>query len=112
MILIALLVLIVCIMLFGAAAVKGVLANTLTLGCAALLILIPILWVGSFIGEDGVIYTVMGILGLLLALAVWVKVTEAPTKPLKPAKPSVTNYHSRAPSREERKKIRDQLRGR
>lgn len=112
MILIALLVLIVCIMLFGAAAVKGVLANTMSVGCVTLLILIPILWVGSFIGEHGVIYTVMGILGLLLALAIWVKVTEAPAEPLKPAKPHVTIYHSCAPSREERKKIRDRLRGR
>lgn len=48
MMVIALLVLIVLILLFGAGVVKGWVANLVTLGCGGLAIIAALLWVGHF----------------------------------------------------------------
>lgn len=72
------------------------------------------LWVGSFFGTNGPEYVIWGGMAVLLALAVWVSAT-GPTKPkikskAEPIKPIADpkRFHWRAPSREERKRLRDQ----
>jgi hypothetical protein len=77
---VALLVLIVLILLFGAGVVKGWLANVAGLGCGGLVILVALLWLDSFFGENGVIYIVYGV-GAVLALLVVAKLAMAPGKP-------------------------------
>jgi hypothetical protein len=72
---VALLLLIVLILLFGAGVVKGWLANLAGVGCAAIVILAALLWLGSFFGENGPAYILYGILAafsvlLLIGLAV------------------------------------------
>lgn len=65
---VALLVLIVLILLFGAGIVKGWLKSAITLGCGGLIIVGVLVWLGSFFGENGLMYVVCGILGLLFLL--------------------------------------------
>lgn len=107
---IALLVLIVFILLFGAAAVKGWLKSTATMILGFVILVGLVLWLGSFFGGDGPMYVILGGGGLLLVLAMWVKSTEPigsnDVKP--PASKSRPTFHSRAPSREERKRLREQ----
>lgn len=67
---VALLVFIVLILLFGAGVVRGWLANVVGLGCGGLVILMALLWLGSFFGENGVTYIMYAIGAVLLALAV------------------------------------------
>lgn len=94
---VALLVLIVLILLFGAGVVKGWLTNIIGLGCGGVAILMALLWVGSFFGPDGfryIVYGLLGITGLLVVSAVlinqWEKAKTAPspvpsTRPIRPA---------------------------
>jgi hypothetical protein len=85
---VALLVLIVLILLFGAGVVKGWIANVVGYGCGGLAILAALLWVGSFFGEHGFMYVVYGILGLLLVLGLLGKALEDwPSKPPPPPPP-------------------------
>lgn len=66
---VALLVLIVLILLFGAGVVKGWIANAVTLGCGGLAIVAALLWLGSFFGENGVQYVLWTVIGIMLLLA-------------------------------------------
>lgn len=68
---VALLVVIVLILLFGAGVVKGWLANGIGMGCGFLALVAAVLWLGSFFGENGVEYVFWGFLGFLLLLAIW-----------------------------------------
>lgn len=65
---VALLVLIVLILLFGAGVVKGWIANAATMGCGFIAIVTALIWVGSFFGENGFLYVLLTIGGLMLAL--------------------------------------------
>jgi len=67
---VALLLVIVLILLFGAGVVKGWLANVIGLGCGGLAILMALLWLGSFLGENGVTYLLYAIGVILMALVV------------------------------------------
>jgi len=67
---VALLVLIVLILLFGAAAVKGWIKSTLVAVAGFAVICTAIIWLGSFFGEDGFLYVVLSIGGLALVLGV------------------------------------------
>lgn len=68
---VALLILIVLILLFGAGVVKGWLANALGVGCGGLAILVALIWLGSFFGENGfqyILWTIVGVMLLLVAI--------------------------------------------
>lgn len=67
---IALLVLIVFILLFGAGAVKGWLADAAALTIGFVILVGLVIWVGSFFVEHGPTYVIFGGIGLLLLLAV------------------------------------------
>ncbi|MDV3455873.1 hypothetical protein RZN05_02670 [Sphingomonas sp. HF-S4] len=110
---IALLILIIAIMLFGAGFVKGWLKNVIGMIGGFVVMAGLAIWVGSFFGEDGPIWVIMIGMGLLFVLAIWVRSTE-PGPPSRPplSRPSSKRFHSKAPSREERKRNRDDLRGR
>ncbi|HEY0113058.1 MAG TPA: hypothetical protein VGB59_07870 [Allosphingosinicella sp.] len=77
---VALLVVIVLILLFGAAAVKGWIANVVGFACGGVAILIALLWLGSFFGQDGVRYVLWTTMGLMLLLAL-LGMAFAPKKP-------------------------------
>lgn len=77
---VALLVLIVLILLFGAGVVKGWIANAVTLGCGGLAIMAALLWLGSFFGENGVQYVLWTVIGIMLLLAL-VGMALDPNKP-------------------------------
>ena len=64
---VALLILIVFILLFGAGTVNGWLANAAGLGFGTL-VLVGLL-LGSFLGPNGIEYVVFAVMGSLLALA-------------------------------------------
>ena len=66
---VALLVLIVLILLFGAGVVKGWLANAATMGCGFIAIILALMWAGSFFGENGFRYVLLVLGGILLLLA-------------------------------------------
>jgi hypothetical protein len=66
---VALLIVIILILLFGAGVVKGWLANVVGFGCGGLLVLAALLWLGSFFGENGFAYVMGGIGGSMLLLA-------------------------------------------
>ncbi|HEY0113381.1 MAG TPA: hypothetical protein VGB59_09565 [Allosphingosinicella sp.] len=66
---VALLLVIILILLFGAGVVKGWIANIVGFGCGGLVILVALLWLGSFFGEYGIRYVMWGVLGLLMLLA-------------------------------------------
>jgi hypothetical protein len=89
---VALLVLIVLILLFGAGVVRGWIANTITMGCGFIAICLALIWVGSFFGENGFLYAVMTIAGVALMLAVvgavFNEAGKARSKVTKPARPS------------------------
>jgi hypothetical protein len=53
---VALLILIVLILLFGAGVVNGWTANVATAGCGFIAICLPLAWLGSFFGKDGFMY--------------------------------------------------------
>jgi hypothetical protein len=67
---VALLVVIVLILLFGAGVVKGWLTNLVALGCGGLAILMALLWLGSFFGENGVTYVMYAVGAILFALLI------------------------------------------
>ena len=67
---VALLVLVVLILLFGAGVVKGWLSNIVGFGCGGFLILVALLWLGSFFGDNGVTYIMYAVGAFLLALVV------------------------------------------
>lgn len=104
-----LLLLIVFILLFGAAAVKGWLKGIASYVGGFAVVAGLALWLGSYFGEDGPIYVIMGGMGLLALLAFWVKATEPIHK--SGSDPSPT-YHSRRPSREQKKVLRERYRER
>lgn len=117
---VALLVLIVAILLFGAGVVKGFLANAISLGCGGMLILLIALWLGSFLGEYGLLW-VIGIVVALFGLAVLVEehVRKRELDKLlgrnrpgrrPPPKPDVQHFHSDAPPKDERKRLSRALR--
>lgn len=88
---VALLILIVLILLFGAAAVKGwigSIAATVASGVALILIFtVVIVWVG----KDNVDLLVGIIIGVLLILGVWAKLADQPTEPInRPAERSIS----------------------
>lgn len=74
---VALLVLIVLILLFGAAAVKGWIANAATAGCGFIAICLALIWLGSFFGENGFMYVLFAIGGITLVLGIIGKIMEA-----------------------------------
>lgn len=120
---IALLILIVAILLFGAGVVKGFLANTIALAVGGVIVLTLALWLGSYLGEYGLIWVIV-IVASLFGLAVLVEdhirtrkiakpTVRKPGEYVKPtgiSNPSISRqqqqFHSRSPSREERKKLR------
>jgi len=106
---VALLVLVVLILLFGAGVVKGWIANAAGLGCGFIILIAMILWIGSFFGEDGPVYVIIGSGILLTALAFW---AQPPTSTKREVTQSEVimpkaEFHSDAPSREERKRLRE-----
>jgi hypothetical protein len=72
MLVVALLVLIVLILLFGAAAVKGWLANALILGCSLIAIVVAVAWVSTLLGVS-ILHVAYGIGGLLLVGSLWAR---------------------------------------
>lgn len=91
---VALLVLIVLILLFGAAAVKGWIANTAVAGCGFIAICLAIVWLGTFFGEHGFLYVVFGIGGILLVLGITGKILDV-SPPPPPAGARVPNPRPR-----------------
>lgn len=67
---VALLVLIVLILLFGAGVVKGWIANVATMGCGFIAICLALAWLGSFFGKDGFMYVLFALGGIMLLLAI------------------------------------------
>lgn len=111
---IALLILIVFILLFGATAVKGWIKHTGALALGLVIIIGLVLWVGSFFGEDGPANALLVIGGFVIAMALWTTWHEASAhhgarRP--PADPELT-FHSRRLSREEKKILRERYRER
>jgi hypothetical protein len=74
---VALLVLIVLILLFGAGVVKGWIANVATMGCGFIAICPALIWLGSFFGENGFMYVLFTIGGIALVLGIIGKTMEA-----------------------------------
>lgn len=74
---VALLVLIILILLFGAGVVKGWIANVFTMGCGFIAICLALIWLGSVFGENGFMYVVFAIGGIALALGIIGKIMEA-----------------------------------
>jgi hypothetical protein len=66
---VALLILIVFILLFGAGVVKGWLANVMGYGLGGAILVVLLAYLGSFLGEYGVLW-VLAIAAALLVLAV------------------------------------------
>lgn len=87
---VALLVLIVLILLFGAGVVKGWIANAATMGCGFIAICLALIWLGSFFGENGFMYVVFAIGGIALVLGIIGKIMEA--------SPPAPPIHRRAPA--------------
>jgi len=86
---VALLVLIVLILLFGAAAVRGWIANAVVMGFCLVAIALALIWVGSFFGPDGTLYILGGLCVVMLLLAAWKAVPPSPLPPdlIVPPKP-------------------------
>lgn len=82
---VALLVLIVLILLFGAGVVKGWIANAATMGCGFVAICLALIWLGSFFGENGFLYVLLAIGGILLLLGVLAAIFEHSTTQSPPA---------------------------
>ena len=80
---VALLVLIVLILLFGAGVVKGWIANLATMGCGFIAICLALAWLGSFFGENGFMYVLFALGGIMLLLAVVAHIlnSETPAAP-------------------------------
>lgn len=110
---VALLILIVFILLFGAGVVKGFLANAAAIGGGAIILLGLLLWVGSFFGENGFMYVIFAVMGLLLVLVIGIEATkpivDKPLPPRELPKPPI-QFHSNAPSKAERKRLSKALR--
>lgn len=70
---VALLVLIVLILLFGAGVVKGWLSNALGLVLGGGAIILALVWVGSFFGEHGAFWIFMIVGGLLFIGSIWAR---------------------------------------
>lgn len=87
---VALLVLIILILLFGAGVVKGWIANVATMGCGFLAICLALIWFGSFFGEHGFMYVVFAIGGIALVLGIIGKIMEA--------SPPAPRIHRHAPA--------------
>lgn len=83
---VALLVLIVLILLFGAGVVKGWIANVATMGCGFIAICLALVWLGSFFGENGFMYVMFAIGGIALVLGIIGKIMDAsaPAPPVRP----------------------------
>lgn len=94
---VALLVLIVLILLFGAAAVKGWIANAVVAGCGFVAICLALIWVGSFFGKDGFAYVLLAIAGVMLLIAAIAQLVDAGSAPLPTArKPGAQKYRLQA----------------
>lgn len=80
---VALLVLIVLILLFGAGVVKGWIANAVTMGCGFIALCLALIWLGSFFGENGFLYVLLAIGGIMLLLAALAAIfnDQVPTQP-------------------------------
>jgi predicted permease len=65
---VALLIVIILILLFGAAAVKGWIKSAIAGIAGFAVICTAIIWLGSFFGEDGPAYVLLGIAGVMIAL--------------------------------------------
>jgi len=87
---VALLVLIILILLFGAGVVKGWIANVATMGCGFIAICLALIWLGSFFGEHGFMYVVFAIGGIALVLGIVGKIMEAspPAPPIRRPAPT------------------------
>lgn len=87
---VALLVLIILILLFGAGVVKGWIANVATMGCGFIAICLALIWLGSFFGENGFLYVVFAIGGMALVLGIIGKIMEAspPAQPISGGAPA------------------------
>ncbi len=70
---VSLLILIVLILLFGAAAVKGWLANIAGAALGLALLIAAGIWVNTYFGEYGIIAVCVGLLIAFFALSAWVK---------------------------------------
>lgn len=90
---IALLVLIVLILLFGAAAVKGWIANAAVAGCGFIAICLALVWVGSFFGKNGFAYLLLAIAGLMLVLAAIAQFVDTGSAPLPKARKPGASTH-------------------
>jgi len=109
---VAILVVIALILLFGAGVVKGWLANLFGLGCGGLVILAALLWLGSFFGENGftyIVWTICGILALLAIAAAIFQANEGSERPVisKPYTP--VNYDPPAPVASQEVQQRDKV---
>lgn len=89
---VALLVLIVLILLFGAGIVKGWIANAVTMGCGFITICLALIWLGSFFGENGFLYVLLAIGGIMLLLAAFAVIfnDHAPPEPSKISRPPIS----------------------
>jgi hypothetical protein len=76
-VIVALLVLIILILLFGAGVLKGWIANVATMGCGFISICLALIWLGSFFGEHGFMYVVFAIGVIALVLGIIGKIMEA-----------------------------------
>ena len=107
---IVLLILIVLILLFGAAAVRGWIRTAGTLILGFLLIVGAALSLISILGEEGAVYVFFGGAFVLLGIGLWLKATEPEVdtdRLLKPKPKPKPTFHSRVPSKDERKRLRE-----
>lgn len=81
---VALLILIVLILLFGAAAIKGWIKSALGLGIGLILAAVVILWITSLLGEDGFLYLLGALFVLSLVLIATKEYVDRPSPAPKP----------------------------
>lgn len=82
---VALLVLIVLILLFGAAAVKGWIKSTVAYVLGFTAIVTVIIWLSSFFGENGFLWVMGGLFVLVVAIGIagYIEANPAPPPPPK-----------------------------
>lgn len=106
----ATLLLILAVLLFGAGVVKGFLANAAALGCGGIVIIGLAIWVGSFLGQNGLLYIFFGGAALLIAFAIFDRVHTAALNYTPPPLPREKKFHGSTPTQEERKRIKANMR--